>query len=239
MATAVQTRNKSPIKLLALGLMAGSAVGIAITSLVARRGPVHKAVAMTTDDEDLAAPKARGQANHADMPAPRLAALEPQAPPAGAGDPAVEQRRVTDMVETQLQAHRLEPTDAAWAAPASRSISADFNIMQGRRGFKVNGVNCRSHTCTADLEWPSRDLASSEWSRVLHYPYRNGCAKMLVLSPSVPGQESGPAKTTMLFDCAERKGQPDVDIAPPEEYAQNAPAPAPSPPSPPSTQVAP
>ena len=220
--TAVRTNRNPTLRPVFFGLLAGALIGVMTTWALARRPSAKKAAYVEPSADETPGPRARPRLNAGELPSPQFAPAERVETKSGPPDPVVEQRRVLDMLDTQLAAHRREPVDASWAAPAARSITTDFQVIQTRKGVKVNGITCRSHTCTAELEWPSRDRASGEWRDVLMFPYRNACAKMVILPPPLPGQESGPVKTTMLFECAERKGLPDVDIAPPEEYAQAA-----------------
>jgi hypothetical protein len=229
MATAVRIDKKSPFRSLALGLLAGAAVGVAITALVARRGHAPKtAVVATVDDES---PPAKRRFDRADWAAPQF--TPPARAPEPALDPAAEERKVNDLHASQLDAHRREPIDGHWAAPAARAFAADLGIIEAHRRVKVTAVNCRSHSCSAELEWPSRDAATGEWADLLHYPYRYGCARMIVIPPAVEGQPAGLTKTTMLFECSDKKNDPiptESPIAPPEEFAQNAGSHQPPPP---------
>jgi hypothetical protein len=226
----VQTNKKSSFKPLLFGVLAGALVAVTITSLTARRGRPTDAV---TAEVDRASPAARDRPRPArpDWSAPQLVPAPNREQPAAARlDAVAEERKTFELLQAQLDAHRREATDAAWAAPAARAFTADLAVIQGKRNVRVGAVNCRSHTCSAELEWSSRELATNEWVDLLHYPYRYSCARMIVL-PSASTPSAGPTKTTMLFECADRKKNDKNDpipeqsnIAPPEEFAQAAPA---------------
>src|SRR5258708_1922691 len=56
-----------------------------------------------------------------------------------------------------LQRHAEERIDPAWSAEAERAFARDLAELARERSFRVVGVECRTASCRADLEWPSFD----------------------------------------------------------------------------------
>jgi hypothetical protein len=140
-----------------------------------------------------------------------------------------------------LRQHFLQPVDNTWAPAATVAYDADLKAIgeQTKATFKVTQLDCRFDTCVAELEWPSRARAMSDWQEVLHFPYRTGCSREIVLpEPSgVPGEDNRPLRASVIYDCSSMKGVPIPagPLVPPmaPRASELLPAPAETAPSPP------
>jgi len=75
-----------------------------------------------------------------------------------------------------LDAHDAEPRDSAWAQRWTETLKPDFDALAPNLGFSVRGIDCRSTSCTAELQWPSYDAATEHWQELLHHRYSANCA---------------------------------------------------------------
>jgi hypothetical protein len=135
----------------------------------------------------------------------RLAALEQRlaelAPPAPSGSaraaptPLESQRRY----EARRQQHAAEPVDPTWSRSTASLIEADVLEQAGSMSFRLGRVDCRTTSCTAELEWPSLAEADQEYLSLVHFPYRANCSRTVVLPP--PSKAGGPLRAEMLLDC--------------------------------------
>jgi hypothetical protein len=110
-------------------------------------------------------------------------------------------QEVEEMHNALIARHGASPVNRQWAEMASTAFTADLARPIEGTHFKVNGVECRSTTCTVNLEWPSREQAVNEWQAVLVRPTRANCGKQIVI-PERPPHESGPMRATMFIDCS-------------------------------------
>jgi hypothetical protein len=135
----------------------------------------------------------------------RLAALEQRlaelATPAPGGSarhaptPLESQQRY----EAQLQQHAAEPIDPGWSRPTASLIEADVLKQAAGMSFRLERVDCRTTSCTAELEWPSLAEADREYLSLVHFPYRANCSRTVLLPP--PSKAEGPLRASMLLDC--------------------------------------
>jgi hypothetical protein len=212
--------SRGPILIAGLGVVVGAMVAIGSSWLFAWRPQPAP-----TDETDSPDPtNSAGPGNAATRrPARRSRAEEgaperkrPEAAAAverGAAPPSAEQ--IMAQHQQRVQQHFLQLVDNTWAPAATGAYDADLKALgqQMKASFKVTSLDCRSETCVAELEWPSRARAMSDWQEVLHFPYRTGCSREIVLpEPSgVPGEDNRPLRASVIYDCAGRK---DVPIPP-------------------------
>jgi hypothetical protein len=110
-------------------------------------------------------------------------------------------QEVQEMHDSLITRHAASPVNPHWARMASAAFASDFARPIEGTHFKVDAVDCRSTTCTVNLEWPSRALAVNEWRAILYQPTRANCGKQIVI-PERPAHESGPMRATMFIDCS-------------------------------------
>jgi hypothetical protein len=135
----------------------------------------------------------------------RLAALEQRvaelAPPPSAGSareaptPLESQQRY----ETRLHQHAAEPVDPTWSRATATLIEADLLGQAGGMNFRLGRVDCRTTSCTAELEWPSLGEADREYLSLVHFPYRANCSRTVLLPPL--SKAEGPLRAQMFLDC--------------------------------------
>lgn len=93
-----------------------------------------------------------------------------------------------------------------WATKTSKALGGSLDPVASAGGFKVDGLTCRDHTCSATLEWPSFTAAAQGYRAVLDADLSVNCGRALALvEDAVPGK---PYRTTVVFDCADAKYGP-------------------------------
>jgi hypothetical protein len=213
--------SRAPYLLVFLGVIAGAIIATGISAVMARGS--KRAVARYTEvdpkaeDEPrersaadlerlaltLSAANARGTAEKS--PAPTT----PSAPPPS----AAEQLR---QHEADVEEHYRKPVDSRWAPAVTKAYSEDLAgaVQQLSAHFKLEQLDCRSDTCVATLQWPTRGAAMTEWNDLLTFPYRANCGRAIVLpEPAADGSDSAsPVRAKLVFDCSETKDEP---LAPP------------------------
>jgi hypothetical protein len=128
----------------------------------------------------------------------RLAELAPPAPGASARQ-ALTPLETQQRYEAQLQQHAAEPVDPSWSRPTASLIEADVLKQAGSMSVRLGRVDCRTTSCTAELEWPSLAEADREYLSLVHFPYRANCSRTVLLPP--PSKAEGPLRAQMLLDC--------------------------------------
>jgi len=136
----------------------------------------------------------------------RLAAIEQQlaelAASARSGStraPEAIQLESQQRYEARVQQHAAEPVDPTWSRATASLIEADVLKQAGNMNVRLGRVDCRTTSCTAELEWPSSAEADREYVSLVHYPYRANCSRTLILP--VPSAAPGPLRAQMLLDC--------------------------------------
>jgi hypothetical protein len=108
---------------------------------------------------------------------------------------------ISQMHQAAIDQHRAERLDPRWAAATSAAFKTDFESKTDNTSFTLKEVDCRSTTCTLEFEWPSRELAATEWKKALMHRTKAPCARRIVVPEPVPGQ-TGPVRVSMLVDCS-------------------------------------
>ncbi|WP_437963151.1 hypothetical protein WMF04_25780 [Sorangium sp. So ce260] len=166
------------------------------------------------------APAARGALALADIER-RLSHLEERAEdPGGGGEgapssdapaPRTETReerlaRATEWHRSRLEAHRTQPTDAAWSTQAARSLQDGLHAVRGSsESFDVVSVDCKTTLCVATLDWADHGHARGASTRVLHHHYEPNCGvELFTPDPEDPGARY---RSRVVFDCTEARAQ--------------------------------
>ncbi len=139
---------------------------------------------------------AQESALRAQPPAPRMPTPE-----------EMEQRYQQGLEEfaMKLDAHTQERVDGEWARPAARMLESDMGslmerIPQDERG-KLLGLECRTSTCVATLEFPTFVAAKDQFPRFVEHNYGVPCGRAVVLDK--PADPLAPFKMRLLFEgCA-------------------------------------
>jgi hypothetical protein len=185
-AAAAPSASKWPFVI--LGLMVGALVSVLVVQIASAfrsrdRGPV----AVADDSEPTAArrtPRARAAV---DRPPPRW--LEPAASSPAAGTRTApglgaEERRAA--FAATIAAHAREPLDATWARQTAALVDSGLAASGTEGGYVVRGVDCRSQTCVAELEWPSYELAAEGYQSALTASFGRPCATEIVIPEPIP-----------------------------------------------------
>ncbi|HZI16063.1 MAG TPA: hypothetical protein VE153_37200 [Myxococcus sp.] len=147
---------------------------------------------------ELNAQRAAQQAARMEMPPPA-----PRMP-----TPEEMQQRYQQGLEAfamKLDAHTQERVDGEWARPAARVLESDMGslmerIPQEERG-KLLGLECRTSTCVATLEFPTFVAAKDQFPRFVEHSYGVPCGRTVVLDK--PADPLAPFKMRLLFEgCA-------------------------------------
>jgi soluble cytochrome b562 len=146
---------------------------------------------------ELNAQRAAQEAARQDMPhVPRMPTPE-----------EMEQRYQQGLEEfaMKLDAHTQERVDVEWARPAARALESDMgsvmeSIPQEERG-KLLGLDCRTSTCVATVEFPTFVAAKDQFPRLVEHSYGVPCGRTVVLDK--PADPLAPFKMRLLFEgCA-------------------------------------
>jgi hypothetical protein len=131
-------------------------------------------------------------------------ALMPSPSPAPMPGPQESRRRH----DARMQALQGEPRDPAWAAAATRALTAQYSSLASSNRFTVRTVDCRTVTCGVEFEW--RDFGEAQaWHQALAQMGANpNCGTELYFGP--PDDPNRPYRATLLLDCeAFRAANPD------------------------------
>jgi hypothetical protein len=145
----------------------------------------------------------------------RLAALESlaQAEPPGAGDDSASQppadrrrddpsegpRRDEERFRGRVDAHFDQPVDRRFAEPAERSYRKELDEIAAGAGFDVRGVDCRTSSCVATVEWKNYHEAISSYGRLMFHRFSMNCG--VGASLPAPDDPSSPYAGRILFRC--------------------------------------
>jgi hypothetical protein len=105
----------------------------------------------------------------------------------------------TELAHEQLVSdHGHQPRDARWALEAEHAFRQDFANIPNLLASDTK-VDCRSKSCTVELQWQNFDAAVANYGKVLSASFRTNCAEQIVLpQPTDPGR---PYRATVYFDC--------------------------------------
>ena len=97
-----------------------------------------------------------------------------------------------------LEDHARESLDPAWARDTTNALTTALRPIAAGSDAAVVGVDCRSATCVADIEWPNLPAATRGWLPVLEGDY-DRCSVRVTLDEAVdPNQRF---RTRVLFTC--------------------------------------
>lgn len=120
--------------------------------------------------------------------------------------PEAVRERLHSLSADRRARHQNEPVDAAWARVAEPGLQADLAQLarsDGGAAFVVQGVECRTRSCAAELRFPSYGSADATASRLLHEPYSQPCARTVFVPE--PDDANAPYALTLYFQCDARK----------------------------------
>jgi hypothetical protein len=106
-----------------------------------------------------------------------------------------------------LETHRSEARDIRWA-PDTEGIIVKNLAEIGKEKFDTVKVECKTTTCTANLEWPSYQRAVATYSDLLHFATEVNCAREILL-PEPKDPEAPYQATFVLEHCLRGDSQGD------------------------------
>lgn len=86
-----------------------------------------------------------------------------------------------------LEVFRREGRNPSWADSAAADVAHWFDLAHKDGALvHLNRVECRTHSCVAELQWKNRDDAEAEFRRFigLSAPSLSGCTSQLLLDPT-------------------------------------------------------
>ena len=151
-------------------------------------------------EEAVRTMQARAQAQ---APAPDgarpAASVEAEAPPRAS-------RPDEGAVHADLLArHNSEPVDPTWAPATTLTIQTQLAASPGT-SYQLEGVDCRSTTCVANLRWSSRTAADQELDEVVGSTSAGPCTRRLTL-PNEAGERDA-YRASLFFDCSKAASRP-------------------------------
>ena len=112
-----------------------------------------------------------------------------------------ETARLTAQYESLVSDHALAPVDAAWANDAARTLTQELSEwVADKESTLLTGVDCKSTSCVAHLEFASGTDARSGAPELVSRFYGVNCATSLRLSDAAPAD--APQQVDLVFhDC--------------------------------------
>jgi hypothetical protein len=95
--------------------------------------------------------------------------------------------------------------EAAWAARTKNGLSQDLRALEETAHFTRFDLECRSKTCSGEVEWPSTAQARASIPLLLHNQYSINSG-VRYLFPNSPGP--GPCRVSVLFEPQDLKVEP-------------------------------
>jgi hypothetical protein len=123
------------------------------------------------------------------------AAGAPPAPPPESQSARVHHERH----DRAIREHDAEPIDRAWGPQTTGVVRTDIEKLAPGGQFQLMNVDCRTATCAAVVQWPSREAAIAGYRWLLQFPLRANCERTIVLPE--PSAGAGDVQATLLLDC--------------------------------------
>lgn len=188
-----------------IGLMFGAAV-VLIAGGVTSRVASHPSLAPSMPDESarsgdgVTVAEARMAGRALIEAASNAAASAQPSVPTPALSPMEQAEQVFRRYEQKIDDVRREPGNPAWASRAHESVLSALTDFGQSHDAKVVGVDCRTRSCLADLEWRTVDAARAGYRDLLHGRYEGlNCDSEIHFADS--DQRSQPKATLLLSNC--------------------------------------
>jgi hypothetical protein len=111
-----------------------------------------------------------------------------------------EERRITEEhFRARVEEHLNEPIDQDWARRMGQAVGERVGSASGRYGFRTVGLECRSSTCLATIEWPPTSDARSSFGGFMSRMVDPECGREgYLFRPDDPNSTS---QAQVLFLC--------------------------------------
>jgi hypothetical protein len=158
-----------------------------------------------------------------ELPLARSRAEVPQEPIVAGSNPAVmetgqsnereatpEQRREATLASHQrlVDMHEAEPVDEKWASEKKYEVEKGLAALAREGGgYRIKNVDCRSTSCSAELEWPNFEAAATNASVLAHTAlYGPDCARRIIL-PEPEDRTRPYAASLLVWSCRREDAQ--------------------------------
>jgi len=103
--------------------------------------------------------------------------------------------------DNKLADHARDSVDSTWAPAARSNFVNDLSAIASDSKFHLVGVDCRTSTCVAEVEWSNYGDAVSEFGSVLHARYKQNCGSTILLPE--PPDLAVRYRAKAVFECGE------------------------------------
>jgi hypothetical protein len=90
----------------------------------------------------------------------------------------------------------------AWGVQTARVFSDALTKIGAKAKFEVQDVDCRSETCTADVQFPNFQAATNGWFSIASGRFANDCRRDVLIDDPRTHSTEGPMHAAVFFDCA-------------------------------------
>jgi hypothetical protein len=145
-------------------------------------------------------PAERGRENELDNRVRKLEqAARSDRPRAPGASPEVQAREHRALHAAAIAKHVRDPVDGEWSASMVKVLTPGLESEAADGHFKLVRVDCRTTSCIAALEWPSRNDAVTAYPVLVRSMLDVPCSREILLEEEAPPKERFVA--TMVFDC--------------------------------------
>jgi hypothetical protein len=94
-------------------------------------------------------------------------------------------KKIRAAFQTAIDRHKAAVRHQWWAEPMEGKIGSLLKTPAAHMSFKYKGVDCRTNTCVATVEWPSPGMAKAELRRMVALLGPAGCSPTILVPPEV------------------------------------------------------
>jgi hypothetical protein len=127
-------------------------------------------------------------------------------------DPEAERTQTRARFEKQIEAHRAEARDTSWARAAEEQISVGLEAGEQNGEYRMIGLDCRTTSCAATLEWPNYSVAVAKFKNALWQVTEQNCARHILLPE--PADRDAAYQAQMMMDCTDQRAGLVTEAAP-------------------------
>jgi hypothetical protein len=134
---------------------------------------------------------------------PSVSAATPGRDAAAPFDPDADAKLTRARFEKEIEAHRAEARDESWAPAAAEQISVGLEAGKQNGEYRVIGVDCRTTSCAATLEWPNYSTAVANFKDALWQKTEQNCARHILLP--APADPFATYQAQLMMDCTDQR----------------------------------
>lgn len=117
-------------------------------------------------------------------------------------DPVAERVAKEKEYADDLSNHEKDGRDPAWAPRAESTLARSIQDTLGDE--RIVRVDCKTTSCVAHIQWPTREAAAKEYQKLLITSFEPNCAVKILLHEQEPG---GPYRERMILDCTDSRAE--------------------------------